>query len=181
MTTGTIEAHSDQAFDPLPIGTGVDFNKPPLQTSRSMASNGMKNVLTDKACPRKVIDSSSCGPSQLTRYSTSGWTICELCPGSPYFRTVPHKLCPTFYPCLRSRWKPPHRYTCPQVLYLIQSQGIIHGTTIYVSGQIPADAKGNLVEGSITEKTRACAMNVKAILEEAGSSLDKVVKCTVRT
>ncbi|KPL02940.1 MAG: hypothetical protein AMJ90_04480 [candidate division Zixibacteria bacterium SM23_73_2] len=51
---------------------------------------------------------------------------------------------------------------------------------VFVSGQIPADPKtGDLVPGGIEEKTKAVLENVKAILEEAGSSLDKVVKTTV--
>jgi len=59
------------------------------------------------------------------------------------------------------------------------SQAIITGGMIYVSGQIPADSKGNLVEGSIADKTAQCAANVVAILKEAGSSIEKVVKTTV--
>jgi len=36
-----------------------------------------------------------------------------------------------------------------------------------------------LIEGSIADKTRQCLANMKLILEEAGSSMDKVVKCNV--
>ncbi|KAK2069552.1 hypothetical protein P8C59_004120 [Phyllachora maydis] len=56
------------------------------------------------------------------------------------------------------------------------SQAIKTPSAIYCSGQIPCDASGNLVEGTIQEKTAACIKNLKAVLEEAGSSLDKVVK-----
>lgn len=35
------------------------------------------------------------------------------------------------------------------------------------------------MEGSITDKTACCFANMKAILEAAGSSLDKVIKCNV--
>ncbi|KAK0666253.1 Endoribonuclease L-PSP-domain-containing protein [Cercophora samala] len=52
-------------------------------------------------------------------------------------------------------------------------------TTIYCSGQIPCDAQGNLVEGTIQEKTGACIANIKAVLEEAGSSIGNVVKVNV--
>jgi protein pelota len=45
-----------------------------------------------------------------------------------------------------------------------------------VSGQIPADAAGNLIEGSIADKTEACIEGLKNILEAAGSSLERVVK-----
>ncbi|EHY54766.1 hypothetical protein HRR83_004105 [Exophiala dermatitidis] len=50
---------------------------------------------------------------------------------------------------------------------------------IWVAGQIPADSKGNLVTGSIAEKTEQCCKNLKAILETAGSDISKVVKTTV--
>ncbi|KAJ9625542.1 hypothetical protein H2203_004299 [Taxawa tesnikishii (nom. ined.)] len=59
------------------------------------------------------------------------------------------------------------------------SQAIKAGGQIYVSGQIPADAQGNLTEGSIADKTKVSCEGAKAILEEAGSSLEKVVKTTV--
>ncbi len=51
---------------------------------------------------------------------------------------------------------------------------------IFISGQIPADPKtGELVSGEIEKKTQRVLENLKAILEEAGSDLDKVVKTTV--
>lgn len=50
---------------------------------------------------------------------------------------------------------------------------------IYTSGQIPVTADGLLVEGTIEEQTHQVFANLKAILEEANSSLDKVVKATV--
>ncbi|RMD44389.1 hypothetical protein DV735_g624, partial [Chaetothyriales sp. CBS 134920] len=53
------------------------------------------------------------------------------------------------------------------------------GGLIFVSGQIPADANGKLVEGSIEELTRQCCKNVEAILKAGGSSLDKVVRVGV--
>ncbi|KAF2481185.1 Endoribonuclease L-PSP/chorismate mutase-like protein [Neohortaea acidophila] len=59
------------------------------------------------------------------------------------------------------------------------SQAMIAGPHIFVSGQIPADASGKLVEGSIADKTKASCESVKAILEAAGSSIDRVIKTTV--
>ncbi|KAL1981702.1 hypothetical protein VTN96DRAFT_2316 [Rasamsonia emersonii] len=59
------------------------------------------------------------------------------------------------------------------------SQAIKANGQIFVSGQIPADSAGNLIEGTIGEKTAACIKNVAAVLEGAGSSLSKVVKVTV--
>lgn len=45
-----------------------------------------------------------------------------------------------------------------------------------MSGQIPADNKGELISGSIAEKTTQCCENIKGILTEAGVGLDRVVK-----
>jgi 2-iminobutanoate/2-iminopropanoate deaminase len=57
-----------------------------------------------------------------------------------------------------------------------QSQAIIANNQIFVSGQIPGTADGKLVEGSIGDKTAACCNNIIAILEAAGSSIERVVK-----
>ena len=60
------------------------------------------------------------------------------------------------------------------------SQAIRVGNLVYTSGQIPIDpATGAFVEGGIKEQTRQSLTNVKAILEEAGTSLTNVVKTTV--
>ncbi len=58
------------------------------------------------------------------------------------------------------------------------SPAVITDQYIFVSGQVPTDAAGN-VSGGIKEQTALCLDKVKALLEEAGSSLDKVVKVTV--
>ncbi len=53
------------------------------------------------------------------------------------------------------------------------------GPYIFVSGQLPVDsATGTMPEG-IEAQTRQSLANLKALLEEAGSGLDKVVKTTV--
>lgn len=60
------------------------------------------------------------------------------------------------------------------------SQAIRVGNLVYTSGQIPLDpATGAFVEGGIKEQTRQALTNLKAILEEAGTSMDNVVKTTV--
>ncbi|KAF2755457.1 protein HMF1 [Pseudovirgaria hyperparasitica] len=59
------------------------------------------------------------------------------------------------------------------------SQAIIVGPTIFLSGQIPMDSTGKIVEGSIGDLTTACVANIKAILKEAGSDISKVIKTTV--
>jgi len=58
-------------------------------------------------------------------------------------------------------------------------QGIIVNDMFYSSGQIPLTAEGDMVEGSIIEQTHQVFANLKAVLEEAGSSLQQVVKTTV--
>lgn len=60
------------------------------------------------------------------------------------------------------------------------SQAIKAANQIWVAGQIPADTTGNLIEGTITDKTRQCCKNIKAVLEAAGSGIDKVVRVGVR-
>jgi len=51
---------------------------------------------------------------------------------------------------------------------------------IFVSGQIALDPKtGERISGGIVQETRQVIENIKAILEAAGSGLDKVVKTTV--
>ena len=59
------------------------------------------------------------------------------------------------------------------------SQGIVSGKTFYSSGQIPLTASGELVMGTIEDQTHQVFANLKAVLAEAGSSLDQVVKTTV--
>jgi reactive intermediate/imine deaminase len=48
-----------------------------------------------------------------------------------------------------------------------------------VSGQIPGGPDGKLVEGSIGDKTAACCKNIIAILDAAGSSIERVIKLTI--
>ena len=60
------------------------------------------------------------------------------------------------------------------------SQAIQVGNLVYTSGQIPIDpATGVFAEGGIKEQTRQALLNVKAILEENGLSMNDVVKTTV--
>lgn len=60
------------------------------------------------------------------------------------------------------------------------SQGVKANGFIFCSGQIPANPlTGELVTGSITDQTRQSLSNVKGVIEAAGSSMEKVVKCTV--
>ena len=58
------------------------------------------------------------------------------------------------------------------------SQGKIAGTMVFVSGQIPVNpADGSVAEGIENQAEQSCR-NVKAVLEAAGASMEKVVKTT---
>ena len=53
------------------------------------------------------------------------------------------------------------------------------GPFLFTSGQIPLDAEGQMVAGGISEQTHAVFSNLVAILKEAGTGLEQVVKTTV--
>lgn len=59
------------------------------------------------------------------------------------------------------------------------SQGVIVGDFIYASGQLPLNPETKVLETEIKAATKQSIENCKAILEAAGSSLDKVFKTTV--
>lgn len=60
------------------------------------------------------------------------------------------------------------------------SQGIKTREYVFTSGQIPIDpATGKLVPGGMAEQTARVMENAKAILHEAGCTLDNVVKTSV--
>ncbi len=59
------------------------------------------------------------------------------------------------------------------------SQAVIAGDLIFTAGQLGIDPQtGELAEG-IAAQTRQALTNLSAVLEAAGSSLDRVVKATV--
>jgi len=60
------------------------------------------------------------------------------------------------------------------------SQAILHGNTLYVSGQIAIDPElGNLVTKDIESETRRVMKNLGAVLAEAKMDFSNVVKCTI--
>jgi 2-iminobutanoate/2-iminopropanoate deaminase len=60
------------------------------------------------------------------------------------------------------------------------SQAIRAGMFIFCAGQTPIDpATGNLVEGGIEAQTRRVLQNLGAVVQAAGTSMDRVVKTTV--
>ena len=59
------------------------------------------------------------------------------------------------------------------------SQATTAGGLVFVSGQAPVDpATGAIVGETIQEQTRRALENIAAILEAAGSSIDKIVSAT---
>jgi len=60
------------------------------------------------------------------------------------------------------------------------SQAVKAVGLVFVSGTAPTDpATGAIVGTTIQEQTRQCLTNIRAILEEAGSSLDRLVSVTI--
>lgn len=58
------------------------------------------------------------------------------------------------------------------------SQGMVCGNIVFSSGQIPVDpATGNIPEGIADQAEQSCK-NVAAVIEAAGSNIEKVVKTT---
>lgn len=59
------------------------------------------------------------------------------------------------------------------------SEAVRVGSMLYLSGQMGTDASGRLVPGGIEAETRQILVNVRAVVERHGSSMDRVVKCLV--
>jgi 2-iminobutanoate/2-iminopropanoate deaminase len=60
------------------------------------------------------------------------------------------------------------------------SQAVRAGGLIFVSGTAPHDPEtGKIIGETIQEQTRQCLKNISAILEAAGSSLDKIASVTI--
>ena len=60
------------------------------------------------------------------------------------------------------------------------NQAVVWNDTVYVSGQLPLDPETKkFASDSVEEQTRQSMENLKAILEEAGSSVDKLVKVSI--
>ena len=63
--------------------------------------------------------------------------------------------------------------------YIVKNLGVEANGFIYVSGQLPINVETGLMPETIEEQTAQSLINIKNILEAAGSSMDNVVKTTV--
>jgi 2-iminobutanoate/2-iminopropanoate deaminase len=60
------------------------------------------------------------------------------------------------------------------------NQAVVYGDLVFVAGQVGIDPGTNeVVDGGIEAQTERAMQNVKAILEEAGSGLERLLKCTI--
>lgn len=65
----------------------------------------------------------------------------------------------------------------PPAMY---SQAVKAAGLVFVSGTAPHDPATGAIKGTtVQEQTRQCLTNISAILEEAGSSMDKIVSVTI--
>ena len=59
------------------------------------------------------------------------------------------------------------------------SPAVRAGDMIYISGQVPVDADGKIIEGNIEAQTKQVMENIKSALALAGATLKDVVKTTI--
>ena len=70
-------------------------------------------------------------------------------------------------------------YPLPAGMKLPFSEAVRVGSLLYLSGQMGVDASARLVPGGIEAETHQILVNVRAVLERHGSSMDRVVRCLV--
>jgi reactive intermediate/imine deaminase len=70
-------------------------------------------------------------------------------------------------------------YTSENLKGLPFSAAVRVGRMLYLSGQIGIDSSGKLVPGGIAAETHQAMDNIRAVLEQYGSSLDHIVKATI--
>ena len=60
------------------------------------------------------------------------------------------------------------------------SEAVRVGSMLYLSGQLgTVPGTGQRIEGGILPETRQALENIKSVLERYGSSMDRIVKCTI--
>ena len=68
----------------------------------------------------------------------------------------------------------------PQAIGPYSQAVVAEGTrTIYLSGQIPLTAAGQLIDGDITAQTEQVMKNLEAVLKAAGAGFADVVRCGI--
>jgi reactive intermediate/imine deaminase len=80
--------------------------------------------------------------------------------------------------CASARSVTPEYYA-PGVALGPFSPAVKVGHMLYLSGLIGTDSTGTLVKGGIEAETRQTLRNIASVLAANGSSMDRVVKCTV--
>ena len=75
--------------------------------------------------------------------------------------------------------KPPVATTKAPAAIGPYAQGNIFGNLLFASGQIPVDPETGIIPEGIEAQATQSLKNVKAVVEAAGSSMDKVIKTTV--
>jgi len=59
------------------------------------------------------------------------------------------------------------------------SPAMVYGSLVFVSGQVPIDTDtGNLISDEFEKQAKQVFANLKTVLEEGGSSMDRVIKTT---
>jgi 2-iminobutanoate/2-iminopropanoate deaminase len=59
------------------------------------------------------------------------------------------------------------------------SQVVAAGDFLFLAGQVPLTPEGTMLEGDIEAQTRQVLNNLKAVLAEAGKSMNHIVKTTI--
>jgi 2-iminobutanoate/2-iminopropanoate deaminase len=59
------------------------------------------------------------------------------------------------------------------------SQAVLHGDTLFVSGQLPLNPATKGMDNDAGKQTGQSMENIKAILTEAGFSMEQVVRCSI--
>ncbi|MCS7036460.1 MAG: RidA family protein [Saprospiraceae bacterium] len=59
------------------------------------------------------------------------------------------------------------------------SPAVVHGGLVFVSGQLPIDAAGEVRLGSVEEQVQLCLQNIETILVAAGSRIDLILKVNI--
>ena len=86
-------------------------------------------------------------------------------------------LCLVVGACAHATKEAPVQYLDANPTYPFS--GVVRvGGMLYLSGQIGTDSSGNVVPGGIRNETRQAMFNIQRLLEQNGSSMAHVVRCT---